>query len=158
MQKSIRIFLEVDPPTATAQEKQVRVVGGRPMFYDKPAAREAKKLLTGALRRYAPEEPFRGPVELYVCWQFPKRKADRFGGTEWKYKDTKPDTDNLQKGLKDVMTRLGFWIDDAQVARETASKIWVDDGGDVGLLIWIGSLEESTREEGTYGEVIHEGE
>jgi Holliday junction resolvase RusA-like endonuclease len=40
----IEFRLEIDPPTATAQEKQVRVVCGHPQFYEKPAAKEAKKL------------------------------------------------------------------------------------------------------------------
>ena len=41
----VEFRLEIDPPTATAQEKQVRVVCGHPQFYEKPAAKEAKKLL-----------------------------------------------------------------------------------------------------------------
>ena len=28
------------------------------------------------------------------------------------------------KGLKDVMTALGWWVDDAQVFSETCTKIW----------------------------------
>lgn len=39
-------------------------------------------------------------------------------------KQTRPDTDNLDKALKDVMTELGFWTDDALVAREHIAKIW----------------------------------
>ena len=37
---------------------------------------------------------------------------------------TRPDTDNLQKLLKDCMTRVGFWNDDAQVCREEVTKRW----------------------------------
>ena len=37
---------------------------------------------------------------------------------------TRPDTDNLQKLLKDCMTRTGFWRDDAQVCREDVTKRW----------------------------------
>ena len=37
---------------------------------------------------------------------------------------TKPDTDNLIKVLKDTMTKLRFWGDDAQVAKETIRKQW----------------------------------
>ena len=36
-----------------------------------------------------------------------------------------PDTDNLNKLLKDCMTKLGFWNDDAQVCREIIEKFWV---------------------------------
>lgn len=40
------------------------------------------------------------------------------------YKDTRPDTDNLQKLLKDCMTACGYWRDDAQVASEISEKFW----------------------------------
>ena len=40
------------------------------------------------------------------------------------YRITKPDTDNLQKLLKDCMTRVGFWEDDALVASEIVEKFW----------------------------------
>ena len=39
---------------------------------------------------------------------------------------SKPDTDNLVKLLKDVMTELHFWKDDAQVASEVIEKYWAD--------------------------------
>jgi len=42
------------------------------------------------------------------------------------YRITKPDTDNLQKMLKDVMTRLGFWQDDALVASDFCEKFWAE--------------------------------
>ena len=129
--------MTMDPPTATAQEKQVRIVRGRPMFYEKAAAKEAKRLLISELTKHKPEQPMQGPIRLQVVWYFPKRKADRFTGN--KYKDTKPDTDNLQKGLKDCMTKVGFWNDDAQVAIERAAKYWT--GGIPGILITVEELE-----------------
>lgn len=42
---------------------------------------------------------------------------------------TRPDTDNLNKMLKDCMTALGFWRDDAQVAQEIIEKFWADVPG-----------------------------
>lgn len=45
------------------------------------------------------------------------------------YKSTKPDTDNLQKMLKDVMTELNFWKDDALVASEVIEKFWAEVPG-----------------------------
>ena len=45
------------------------------------------------------------------------------------YKITKPDTDNLQKLLKDCMTSVKFWSDDAQVASEVVEKFWADIPG-----------------------------
>lgn len=45
------------------------------------------------------------------------------------YKLTRPDTDNMIKTLKDAMTKLDFWHDDAQVCHEICSKIYTDKPG-----------------------------
>lgn len=45
----MNFFIVMKPPTATAQEKQVRIVHGKPIFYDPAPVKEAKKLLTGHL-------------------------------------------------------------------------------------------------------------
>lgn len=129
-----KFFMPMDPPTATAQEKQVRIVSGRPMFYEKAAAKEAKQILMAALRDHVPEAPIEGPVRLTVLWMFPHGKSHK--PKEWRI--TKPDTDNLQKGLKDCMTKLGFWKDDAQVVCETVGKLWAEDPA--GIVIQIDHL------------------
>ena len=41
-----------------------------------------------------------------------------------KYNVTRPDSDNAQKILQDVMTQLGFWHDDAQLAVTMTSKYY----------------------------------
>lgn len=119
----MEFFIQIKPPTATAQEKQVRVVRGKPIFYDPAAVKAAKKLLTAHLMVRRPDKPMKGAVSLSTVWLFPKGKSHRHG--EWRI--TKPDTDNLQKLLKDCMTRCGYWHDDAQVARETVEKRWSDE-------------------------------
>ena len=72
---------------------------------------------------------------LGVKWCFPIRGRHRDG----EYKATKPDTDNLEKLLKDVMTELGFWMDDAQVASELCEKFWAEIPG---IYILLTGLEE----------------
>ena len=119
----MKFFMIMKPPTATAQEKKVRVVNGRPMYYDPTPVKNAKRQLTTYLRLYKPREPLNGAVALYVRWLFPKGKSHKNG--EWRI--TRPDTDNLQKLLKDCMTRCGYWKDDAQVVKETVEKKWSDE-------------------------------
>lgn len=121
----MRIDLKMDPPTATSQENKVAFVGGKMMHYKSKGAKETFKVLTKALKPYAPDEPMNGPIRLMTLWRFPKGKSHK--ANEWKI--SKPDTDNLQKALKDVMTRLGFWVDDSRVCCELVSKIWSDDPG-----------------------------
>ncbi len=131
-------FLQIQPPTATAQEKQVKVVHGKPLFYDPAPVKEAKRLLITHLLPHRPEKPLEGAVALSTVWLFPKGRSHRNG--EWRV--TKPDTDNLQKLLKDCMTRCGFWRDDAQVVREAVEKRWSDEP--TGIYIEITPLEEAT--------------
>ena len=129
-------FLAIDPPTATHQEKQVRIVHGKPLFYDPAPVKDAKNLIIAHLYPHKPDQPLTGAVSLSTVWLFPKGRAHKNG--EWRI--TKPDTDNLQKLLKDCMTRCGFWKDDAQVCRETIEKRWADAPS--GIYIEIHTLEE----------------
>ena len=91
------------------------------------------------LRQHVPAEPLSGPLELRAVWRFPCGRAHRDG--EWRV--MRPDTDNLQKLLKDCMTRCGFWHDDAQVVRETVEKLWADTS--VGIEIELVPLENTER-------------
>jgi Holliday junction resolvase len=134
----MNFFIAINPPTATAQEKQVRVVHGKPLFYDPASVKDAKQKLTAHLFYHRPDKPFQGAVSLTALWLFPKGRTHKNG--EWRI--TKPDTDNLQKLLKDCMTRCGFWKDDAQVARETVEKRWSDDPA--GIFIEVEELEAVT--------------
>jgi len=111
----MRFFLPMIPPKTTAQMHKVTVRNGKPVFYDPPAVKEMKAKLQAALHPHRPAEPLKGPLRLCVKWVWP---GDQIG----KYKTTKPDTDNLQKALKDAMTKGGFWDDDAQVASEICEK------------------------------------
>ena len=119
------IFLDMIPPTSTSQENKTAVVNGRVMHFKTKAAQKALADLTAALKPFTPPEPFDGPIRLICCWKFPRGKGHK--ENEWRI--TRPDTDNLQKGLKDVMTRLGYWVDDSRVCVEIVSKIWSDHPG-----------------------------
>ena len=121
----MRMFLNINPPTATAQEKSVRVANGRPIFYDPAPVRKAKALLMAQLGRRSPASPMDGALELRATWLFPMGKSHK--GGEWR--TTRPDTDNLQKLLKDCMTKCGYWKDDAQVVREIVEKQGAEEPG-----------------------------
>lgn len=58
----MNFFMAMKPPTATAQEHSVKVVNGRPVFFDPPNVKEAKKLLMGHLIKNRPKEPIEGAV------------------------------------------------------------------------------------------------
>ena len=109
-------------PTVTHQEKQVHVVNGKPVLYEPAELKAARAKLQAYLGQHVPEERFLGPVRLTTWWCFPVTGKHKNG----EYKTSKPDTDNLVKLLKDVMTGLRYWNDDAQVASEVIEKYWAD--------------------------------
>ncbi|MBS4198593.1 RusA family crossover junction endodeoxyribonuclease [Bacillus sp. FJAT-49732] len=112
-------------PTTTHQQKQVSVVNGKPVFYEPEDLKAARAKLMAHLGQHVPTEKFTGPVRLIVKWCFPIT-GDRQDG---QYKHTRPDTDNLQKLLKDCMSDCGFWKDDALVASEIVEKFWANVPG-----------------------------
>ena len=59
----------------------------------------------------------------------------------YEYRVSRPDTDNLQKLLKDCMTKTGFWKDDSQVVIEQCTKINTHEKA--GIII---TVEEIKRE------------
>ena len=123
-----QFFMAMDPPTTTAQMHQVRVIHGKPVFYDPPEVEQARQKLTAFLAQHrSGHRKFRGGIRLMVKWCFPRGEHP-----DGAYRITKPDTDNLQKLLKDCMTRVGFWTDDCLVASEIVEKFWAEIPG-----IWI---------------------
>lgn len=114
-------FMPMIPPTSTAQ--QHKIANGR--FYDPPAVKAARAKLEAHLSEHIPKQPYTVAVRLYTKWLFPA--TDKHHDGEYKY--TRPDTDNLQKLLKDCMTNCGYWKDDALVASEVIEKFWAAHPG-----------------------------
>lgn len=121
----MQFFLAMDPPTKTQQEHRVgKRKDGSLYFYEDRELKEARNTLKLALMEQAPEAPISGPVMLMVKWLFPRGLHE-----DGEYKTSKPDTDNLNKMLKDEMTKAGFWKDDAQVVQEMIEKFWAEIPG-----------------------------
>ena len=136
----MKFKLKMIPPTATAQQKGERVVGGYIHHYKKKNVAKAEAILRDALLPYVPAEPIEGQaIRLDVLWEFPYPKSAKKhqpGADRWKI--TRPDTDNLNKLLKDVMTDMGFWKDDALICREMIWKFYTEEPG---IMINIETME-----------------
>lgn len=117
------------PPTATAQQKGVRIVRGKPIFYQKANVAKAERDLLRRLAPFRPDRPLEGAIEIEVRFVF----EASFPGMI-RRKVTRPDLDNLLKLLLDCMTSLGFWHDDSQVSALRASK-WEAAPGGAAILI-----------------------
>lgn len=109
-------FMPMIPPTTTVQ--QHKITNGR--FYDPPKLKAARAKLEAHLAKHIPSKQYVVPVVLITKWCFPITGKHHDG----EYKYTRPDTDNLQKLLKDSMTKCGYWKDDALVCREIVEKFW----------------------------------
>lgn len=126
-------FLPMIPPTVTDQMHRIIArPGKRPLVFDSDELAAAKDTLKAHLAKELSVLRAKGyrtvsgvPVRLTVLWCFPADGKHMDG----EYRITKPDTDNLNKALKDIMTRLGFWTDDAIVASEICEKVWADVPG-----------------------------
>ncbi len=114
-------FMPMHPPTVTHHDKKITVKNGKAIMYDSTELKAARGKLTAHLAEHIPQEPYSGAVRLTVKWCF-SNTGTKHGDGEWK--TSKPDTDNLEKALKDCMTRLHFWRDDAQVTSEICEKFW----------------------------------
>ena len=121
----MQFFLAMNPPTRTQQEHRIGISkNGKPYMYEDRELKKVRTSLKNALSKFVPEEPYTGAIRLTVKWLFPRKKHG-----DGEYKITKPDTDNLNKMLKDEMTSLGFWKDDALVASEIIEKFWAEIPG-----------------------------
>lgn len=125
----MQFFIPMHPPTVTHHDKELHAFmrGGRPcaVLHDSPELKDARAKLRAGLAPHAPAIPLGGPVRLVVKWLFPAQGRHPDGA----WKTSRPDTDNLDKALKDEMTRLHFWRDDAQVASEISEKFWANTPG-----------------------------
>lgn len=130
----LQFFMPMKPPTKTYQEKRLGVdKKGKPFTYEDAELKAVRQKLMAHLGQHTPELPFDGAIHLIVKWCFPVT-GNHYPG-DWK--TSKPDTDNLQKMLKDCMTACGFWKDDAQVVSEIVQKFY---SGVTGIFIAIQPL------------------
>jgi Holliday junction resolvase RusA-like endonuclease len=126
------------PPTATAQQQKTAVINGCIRKYDPKNVKAAKNDLFHLLRQHQPTEEIKGPLFMEVVYRWPYRKSEKksvvSSGVEIP-RETKPDCDNIVKGFNDVLTKLCFYHDDAQIARLHTEKTWGPNPG-IGLTIY----------------------
>lgn len=132
----IDFFVEIEPPTVTAQQKGERVVVpkvGKPFVHHfvKEEVEVAAKLLRNSFAPFAPAKPFNGPIRLVAEWTWSWRATETKGArvAGWKWKDTKPDAGNATKLMEDIMQELGFFVNDSQIADTRTTKMWGDRPG-----------------------------
>ena len=93
----VSFFIPMKPPTVTQQEHKVAVRNGKPQFYEPAELKAARQKIRDHLAGHVLNAPMTGGIRLLVKWCFPTDDPMKNG----LYRITKPDTDNLNKMLKD---------------------------------------------------------
>lgn len=110
------LYLDLEQnPTGTAQQTGQMVRGDYIHHYVKKNVAKQKAIYENAIREALDgREPpmFEDAVYLDITFYYQIKAKNRWG--QWK--TSKPDLDNSVKSLQDVMTRMGFWKDDSQIA------------------------------------------
>jgi len=127
-------------PKAQPRARASVTKSGKVRAYDPGTAEGWKSLVALAARDHLPESPIDGPLGINLnflmprpggkCRKRPHPEDDRLPH------DKKPDLDNLTKAVLDVLTQIGFWRDDSQIWRLTATKeMHRDKGGRPGCSV-----------------------
>ena len=105
-------------PTVTHQDKIISVKNGKPIIFDSPELKRAKRIFEDCLIEHIPNKKLEPPISVELVWCFPLEKNKVDGD----YYTKKPDVDNLAKAFIDQMTKLNFWKDDSHVSRVVSEK------------------------------------
>jgi Holliday junction resolvase RusA-like endonuclease len=127
---TIEVTLQIDPrQLRTAQQKGVRVanIGGRNvvMHYVKPEIQRAHRILVGQLSHLGTRmDDGRSPWLYEVMYVYGTTDKKLYG----KLKVTRPDGDNITKGLLDAITDARIaWADDAQAHCDGCHRRYIMD-------------------------------
>lgn len=118
----IEFFEPMRIPSATHQEKKVGIRNGKPFFYEPQNVKDARAKYMAYLGKHVPKHPLKGVIRLKVAFEYHEELLKLQEKDMIWWKTTKPDTDNMIKLVKDCMTKLGYWEDDAQVCDECVQK------------------------------------
>lgn len=134
----MKFYIRMDEvPKTTAQQKKFSTK--TKTFYKTSKIKQSEYLLVRALSGRQPRKTYDTPIKLSVTWLFPHTKKSKDG----ERKGTRPDLDNLQKLLQDIMCKLGYYKDDSLITDLTLKKRWHRHSG---LIIEINEVETIDKE------------
>lgn len=117
--EKLKFFMAMNPPTATEQQQHFNKKTGK--VYKATEVKAARAKLMAHLAEHKPEKPFTGPTAVTFSWLYYNPDKPNMA---WHI--SKPDLDNIEKGLQDCMTKLGFWTDDKIICMKISQKRWTN--------------------------------
>ncbi len=85
-----------------------------------------------------PNLPLEGPLGVELVFRMPKPKSMKGKDVCWHI--TRPDKDNLEKGIFDALTQAQVWRDDSLVCESFCQKIYAMPGFEPGMTITVKKL------------------
>lgn len=123
---------------------RARRLGDRVIIYDPKTAEPWRKAVAYAVRECV-EFPYEEPLDLTLTFYFPRPKSHygtgknsgRIKGSAPKHHAQKIDIDNAIKSTLDAMNMV-LYLDDKQVTRVIAQKLWAPRPDQAGLALQAG--------------------
>lgn len=125
-------FIECIPATTTRQANQqiFKTKTGRYFLGKTSKGKKAEEEMRQLFMMFRPPKPTSKPVRLFIRFQFPFNKTapKKLKALKNVPRTTRPDIDNLTKGVLDAMNEL-FFDDDSQVYDLHVTKLYSENPG-----------------------------
>ena len=132
MEGEIKFWINCVPPKTTHQSalRIFKTKDGRQFVGRDNKGLKVAKELQLLLLPFRPSQPISDPVELHVSWHYPYRKSEPKKNRGKSIPcATRPDSDNILKGLIDAMCRVGFFRDDSIIYKLFFEKYFSENSG-----------------------------
>lgn len=132
MSNSLEFWIACVPPKSTHQSalRIFKSKSGKQFVGRDKKGLAADKNMQALLFPFRPTKPFSGALTLKVGWNYPYRKNEPKKNRNKPIPCvTRPDADNILKGLIDAMTKVGFWKDDSQIFKLYFEKYYSEKSG-----------------------------
>ena len=132
-------------------QPRVRAIafGGKARVHNPATADDWKALVAIEARKHLPERPLTGPVRVDLLFRFRRprhhyrtgKKSDIIKANAPSWHTSKPDRDNLEKAVLDVLTDIGMLADDSIVCEGKNIKVYADEMNKPGATVYIAEIE-----------------
>ena len=126
--RNIKFWVDCVPPRTTHQSGStiLKTKSGR-LFVGKNAkGKKVANELMQLVLPYKPRKPLTKPIVAEITWVYPWRKSETLKTKARQIIPctTRPDCDNIAKGVLDAMQKTGFYLDDAIIYELRVSKAY----------------------------------